>query len=133
MKRPSFAMHMVNVGTARVRANRRRRENPEWADTERAHLMLRGQCAACTGTNALFVHHIEPIEVNPRGEHDLMNLLTLCMGPLECLLRIGCGGDWDSYNPRVVEHSTEAKVRPVFRPEIERRASMAAIKRRREI
>lgn len=51
------------------------------------------------------MHHIEPVSVNPAREFDPSNLITLCESyenGVNCHLFFGHGGDWASYNPRVV-------------------------------
>jgi hypothetical protein len=57
--------------------------------------------------NLLQVHHIVPFSVAPDLELEVSNLLTLCMGDFDCHLRLGHGGSFRCYNPRVIEDAAE--------------------------
>jgi hypothetical protein len=67
----------------------------------------------------LQVHHILPFHLNPQLELDPSNLITLCMGKLECHLIIGHGGDYKDYNPSVVKHAELCRLKPLERKVIE--------------
>lgn len=47
------------------------------------------------------VHHVDPYHLDPAKELDPANLISLCMGPLECHVRIGHGDDFKAYFPDV--------------------------------
>jgi hypothetical protein len=77
--------------------------SPHWSATRKAFLKTNATCAACNGTTKLNVHHKEPFHLDPALELDPKNLITLCMGSLECHLLIGHGDDFKAYNPNVAE------------------------------
>ena len=94
--------HAWNVAQSIVREKRKGR-SPHWHAVEAAWLAKNGFCAACGCRVRLQVHHVRPYHLDPALELDLKNLLTLCMGPNECHLKIAHGGDWRSYAPDVRE------------------------------
>ena len=75
--------------------------SPRWPKVERAFKTLHPLCAACGGDERLNVHHKKPFHLDPALELDNRNLITLCMGKLECHLRIGHGDNFKAYNPDV--------------------------------
>ena len=83
--------------------------SPKWDDVRNMHLSLHGECAACGSEDTLQVHHIKPFRLHPELELKLENLITLCMGALDCHLEIGHGGSFKSYNPNVVEDAARFK------------------------
>lgn len=96
--------HLLRVAHSHLReAVKRATRSPEWSAVERAFRARHPTCAACGGTAHLQVHHVDPFHLFPARELILSNLITLCMGPEECHLRIGHGGNWTAYNPRVRE------------------------------
>jgi hypothetical protein len=78
-----------------------------WDAVRDVYLAAHPTCAACGGVNLLQVHHIVPFSVAPDLELEVSNLLTLCMGDFDCHLRLGHGGSFRCYNPRVIEDAAE--------------------------
>lgn len=97
-----------------------RRRPPRWNEIRDAYLRLHPTCAACGGTEHLQVHRRRPTP-----ELDEKNLITLCMGPLECHLMLGHGGSFRYYNP---DATTAADV-VLHHPE--RRTAIEFLSRRR--
>ena len=94
----------------------------KWKVIERLHLDQHPNCAACGGSIRIQVHHEKPFHLDPPLELDLKNLITLCMGPFECHLRIGHGDNFKAYNPHVVADSKAVLEMPAKRAEIEVKA-----------
>jgi hypothetical protein len=94
----------------------------KWEHIEREHLTQFPLCQACRGTLRLQVHHVRPFHLRPELELDRRNLITLCMGPNECHLRIGHGDDWRAYNPDVRKDAAAVFVDPDLRFTIEAQA-----------
>ena len=94
--------HVAVVATSMIReklksANR----SSKWDDLREEFLSLCPYCEACGSQKNLQVHHVVPFSVRPELELAYTNLVTLCMGPNECHLRLGHGGSFRSYNPNV--------------------------------
>jgi hypothetical protein len=100
---------------------------PYWRQCRKDFLERYPTCAACGGKAHLGAHHIEPFEFSPSLEIDWTNLITLCMGHLECQLHIGCGGDYLFYNPHVVKDAKTVLESPSMRREIEQKARAARV------
>jgi len=73
----------------------------KWRDVRKEHLKSQPNCQACGKNEDLEVHHITPVHVNPKGELDLNNLITLCSKP--CHLTFGHLMDYKSWNEDVVD------------------------------
>jgi 5-methylcytosine-specific restriction enzyme A len=84
----------------------------QWPTFERHWLEKNGMCAACGGTTKLNVHHIKPFHRFPELELDETNFITLCMGPLECHLKVGHGDLFRAWNPEVVKDAQEVRLYP---------------------
>jgi 5-methylcytosine-specific restriction protein A len=98
--------------------------SPHWPTIEKRWKEGHPDCAACGGSEHVQVHHKESFKLDPGLElHDgtdkppatpppdgKPNFISLCMGPLECHLRIGHGGSFrgGGYNPNVASDSTLA-------------------------
>ena len=93
-----------------------------WRRIEKDHLRVEPICQACRGTKHLQVHHERPFHLRPELELNPNNLITLCMGPSECHLRIGHGDDWKAYNPDVRKDAAAVFVDPSLAPSIEAQA-----------
>ena len=98
-------------GLAKLRAwhherDKVRHRSSKWESVRDAHIDRDPQCAACGGTSMLQVHHIVPFHLDPGLELEPSNLITLCMGEFDCHLRLGHGGSFRCYNPRVIEDVT---------------------------
>lgn len=100
--------HLLRVAVSTLREAVKRR-SPEWRAVELAHLRAQDACRACGEKRRLQVHHIKPFHLDPGAELDPLNLVTLCMGPAECHLRIGHGGMFRAYNPDVLEDAGRAR------------------------
>jgi hypothetical protein len=98
-----------------------------WGRVEREHLAQYPLCQACRGTARLQVHHVRPFHLRPELELDRRNLITLCMGPAECHLRIGHGDDWRAYNPDVRKDAAAVFVEPSLRGVIEAKAKASRV------
>jgi 5-methylcytosine-specific restriction endonuclease McrA len=77
--------------------------SPQWPAVRAAHLAKQPSCQVCGAITDLEVHHIVPFHVDPAGELDSTNLITLCEAPgHECHFVIGHLWDWVNANPDVV-------------------------------
>ena len=95
-------LHVFNVARAAFHESAKAlTRSPAWRSVERSFLETHPQCAACDGKTRLQVHHKKPYALFPELELELSNLVTLCMGELECHLRIGHGGSFRFYNPHI--------------------------------
>lgn len=94
--------HFLHVAHAAIRATvNRSTRSPKWRHVELAHLKAEPTCVACGSVKVLQVHHRQPFALHPELELDPNNLITLCMGPNECHLKIGHGGAFAYYNPSI--------------------------------
>lgn len=68
-----------------------------------AHRAKGRGCEACGSKIGLQLHHIKPFHAFPQLELEPSNIIVLCeaVGGLECHARIGHGGDFGHFNPRV--------------------------------
>jgi len=82
-----------------------RGRSPQWRSISSAYERENPKCAACGATTKLQVHHVMPFHLDPALELDVSNFVTLCMeGDNDCHLRIGHGGNFRAYNPKLREH-----------------------------
>lgn len=96
------AFHIVrSLVREHAKANER---SPRWSHVRDEHLKTNNVCRACNGTRLLQVHHVKPFHEHPELELDPTNLITLCTWQL-CHLKIGHGGDFGFFNPKVREHA----------------------------
>lgn len=84
-----------------------RNRSSGWEAVRDARLAASPACVACGGVHLLQVHHIVPFSTAPDLELEPSNLITLCMGEFDCHLRLGHGGSFRHYNPRVIEDAVE--------------------------
>jgi hypothetical protein len=70
------------------------------------------------------VHHVVPFALDASKELEPTNLITLCAWLHQCHLKIGHGGEFDRFNPRVRMDASSALLGPVMRK--------ASVKRARE-
>jgi 5-methylcytosine-specific restriction endonuclease McrA len=75
--------------------------SPKWTNVRKQHLLNNPNCAACGRNKKLEVHHKTPVHINPEGELDPSNLMTLCADP--CHIIFGHLMDFKSWNINVVE------------------------------
>jgi len=95
--------HHTNLVRHVLRDTGLTKRSPHWPTVEKHFREVHPTCAACGGTERLNVHHIIPFHVNAALELDPNNLITLCMGKLECHLKIGHMDDFKRSNPNVKE------------------------------
>ena len=76
--------------------------SPGWARARFLHLEREPECQWCGSREYLQVHHVVPCHVDRDRELDPDNLISLCMGPLECHYAQGHRGkSWMAYDPDV--------------------------------
>ena len=113
--------HLYNVARAVIRDKFKGR-SPEWHKVEKAWLALHPLCAACCSTKLVQVHHKTPFHLDPKRELDTTNLISLCMGPLECHLKIGHSGNFKMFDPDVEADAAQCLRFPATRPIVEAKA-----------
>lgn len=94
--------HVIRVWKSKRREAKKAKERP--ADVTRAqhqHVLQFPNCAACGCAAHVQGHHIRPWHLAPELGAAASNFISLCMGELECHLRIGHGGNFDCWNPNV--------------------------------
>jgi len=117
----------------RVRAAVRREKkkekarSPLWTAFRDGWKAVHPRCATCGSEDHIQVHHVVPFHLEPSKELDAHNVLTLCMGPNECHLRIGHGDDFRAFNPHVRAHVALLVHAPNVRPEVEVDAKKARV------
>lgn len=117
-----------HVAAAAIRETVKRfGRSAHWRVVEKNHLESYPECAACGGAKRLQVHHIEPFHLRPELELEPTNLITLCMGRLECHLTIGHGGSFRAFNPNVVRDAEHFRRRTWSRVSIIRWAKRARL------
>lgn len=85
--------------------------SPEWPRVRLEHLKKHPTCAVCGNRIDVEVHHKISFAANPKLELDSENLITLCRkgkAGLPCHLFWGHGGNFQYYNPDVVNDTAEA-------------------------
>jgi len=112
--------HVGRVIQALVREHLQKpRRSPQWRAVRKKHLVENPRCAACGGKTFKQVHHILPYADRPDLELEPSNLITLCMGKLECHLHIGHGGNYQYFSASVVRDSRVVALYPYRRRDIE--------------
>ena len=86
------------AGRALAPSSAERSRSGRWPSVRRAHLLREPYCQFCGSYDNLHVHHIVPVSVNPAGELDLSNLMTLCP---TCHYVFGHLFDWSLYNDEI--------------------------------
>lgn len=120
--------HGAKVLRGRLRERKKERErSPRWASVRDAFVEKNPVCAACGGVTELQVHHRKPFHEFPDLELEEANLIVLCMGPYECHLRVGHGGDYKFYNPNVGGDAAWVRLEPTSRADVEGRAKTARL------
>ena len=105
--------HVLNVAKSLFREHQKATDrSPHWPTVE--HQFRKGSptCAACGSTKLIQVHHVKPFHMHPELELELTNLISLCMGPNECHLKIGHGDNFKDANPNVREDAAAALADP---------------------
>lgn len=112
-------IHAINLvrNAARDLAVRGKR-SPHWEAVERAFRQQHPQCQACGCSERLNVHHKRPFHLHPELELDPANLITLCMGPRECHLKLGHGGSFSAYSPTIEEDAALMLAHPELRDQL---------------
>jgi len=85
----------------------------KWYSIRKSFLENNPQCAFCTKTKDLQVHHIIPVHINPELELDISNFMTLCSHDH---FTIGHFCNWSSYNITVIEDCDLFRQRIIQRP-----------------
>jgi hypothetical protein len=93
--------HNIDLVKHALRDTGLTKRSTHWPTVEKHFRETHATCAACGGTERLNVHHIIPFHINAALELDLNNLITLCMGKLECHLKIGHLNDFHHVNQNV--------------------------------
>lgn len=94
--------------------------SPKWPATQEAYRKAHPYCAACGSAEKIQIHHVYPFhEVVAVGRPDLeldwRNLISLCENPgMDCHLKVGHLGFFQSYNPSVREMSDARLLGVVF-------------------
>src|SRR5271168_657854 len=88
------------------------KRSTHWPTVEKHFREEHPTCAACGGKKNLNVHHILPFHTFPTLELDPTNLITLCMGKLECHLQLGHLGNFKFYNPNIRSDAATVLTRP---------------------
>lgn len=97
----------------RVRQSERRElekelaRSPRWRLVRDKFLKVHVVCEACGSADKLQVHHVKPYHLHPELELEPTNLIALCMGPNECHLAIGHGGNFECFNPNVLADAAQ--------------------------
>lgn len=120
--------HSLRVAHSQFRESGKASDrSPRWAGVRDHFLEGHPSCAACGGREHVQVHHKQPFHEFPELELDLTNLISLCMGPAECHLLVGHGGNYKFYNPAVEQDAAESILMPAERPAIVARAKTARL------
>ena len=98
-----------------------------WPKFEKEWLVDHGTCSACGGTEKLAVHHVRPFHLFPELELAKGNVVTLCMGPQECHLKIGHGFSFRRWNDQVEQDAAILRHNPDKRPAIETKAMLRSL------
>lgn len=85
-----------------------RQRSSQWRELRQAHLLKEPECAVCGRTKDLAVHHVIPVNFNPRRELDPENLITLCASP--CHLMFGHLFNYHCYNKDVRRMAAEFRL-----------------------
>jgi hypothetical protein len=95
---------MIRTIVDRVRGVKTRRSN-KWSLVRKLFLNKNPNCAVCSGTIKLEVHHIKPFHLFPELELEESNLITLCEGNkvINCHLVPGHSFNYKKFNPNVIE------------------------------
>jgi 5-methylcytosine-specific restriction endonuclease McrA len=123
----STISHGINLAKNAVRdITTGGKRSSRWPTVEKHFKALNPTCAACGDTVRLNVHHCMPFHLDPSLELDVNNLITLCMGPNECHLKIAHCQNFKAFNPNVRVDAAEALANPEKRDDIIKRAKTNA-------
>ena len=102
-------LHLARVAHAVVREHITKvvARSGQWPTVRKHFLSTNPKCQACGDTSHLQVHHKLPFHDDPSLELHPDNLIALCMGKLECHVKIGHGGSFKQYNPNVAADAAE--------------------------
>ena len=123
----TVAHHARVLGSKLREARKESARSSHWASVRDHHLAEHPRCAACGGGKHVQVHHKKPFHEFPELELEPTNLISLCMGDPECHLRLGHGGDYKFYNPKVEQDAAEFVLTPANRAVIVARAKTARL------
>ncbi len=98
----NLLIHAYNIVRSKTRdIGLPTKRSSHWPKVEKDFLSKNPTCAICNSTKRLNVHHKQPFHLHQELELDETNLITLCMGDLECHLMIGHGDNFRAYNPNI--------------------------------
>lgn len=86
-----------------------KRSGKSWQTIRKQHLKEQPACQACGATTKLEVHHIVPVHIDPGGELNPQNLITLCENPNTGFCHYIFGHlaiSWFKWDPYVVNRVT---------------------------
>ena len=105
-----FINHWINLFKHKTRTfGLAEKRSPKWHTLEKHFLESHSVCEVCGGSVNLNVHHIVPFHIDPELELDTTNLITVCMGKLECHLRIAHANNFRLTNPNIVSDAAEIR------------------------
>lgn len=105
--------HCLNLVRHKLRDVGGPERSGKWRTIEKKFLLDNPVCAACGGQKRLNAHHMKPYHIDPADELNVENLITLCMGKLECHIMIGHCGNFKLYNPNVREDAARVLKHPL--------------------
>jgi hypothetical protein len=120
-------MHILNLALSVVREHiiKRVTRSSEWPTVRKHFLESHPKCEACGGTTQLQVHHKMPFHDDPSLELHPDNLISLCMGPRDCHIKVGHGDSFKWYNPNVEADAAELLASPDHLDAVNKRAESA--------
>ena len=105
--------HFFNVTKSLFRERAKATDrSPKWPGVEHKFRKTHPTCEACGYDKVIQVHHIQPFHMHPELELEVTNLISLCMGPNECHLKIGHGDNFKNANPNVREDAAACLANP---------------------
>lgn len=92
------------------------KRSSKWSQVRKKYLESNPCCEACGRTDDIEVHHIIPVHVNPDGELDMNNLISLC--GKYCHFTLGHLMDWKSWNINIKDDASSYYQKIKSRPYI---------------
>jgi len=103
LKSRALTLHKLHLKQGKFPHGQQRSDR--WPTFRKRWLEKHGSCVVCGATKDLEVHHKFPFHLDPQGELDESNFITLCESKgdgLNCHLAVGHLGSFKSYNKHVV-------------------------------
>jgi 5-methylcytosine-specific restriction endonuclease McrA len=104
--------HTINIVKNHIRDIGLPKRSNKWKTVEKHFLEINNTCSACGSKKILNVHHIIPFHIDRKLELDPTNLITLCMGKLECHLKIGHKNNYKLFNKHVSKDAANILANP---------------------